>query len=73
MDGTRRFDAPPTLDELEAAGVPFVPLDGDDEDGLEIARANGYVILRHPSIPHRALLITDEDAWDAGDPDAHIA
>lgn len=60
-------DEPPTIEDLEMAGTRWEPLDGDDEDGLEIARDNGYVILRHPAVPHRPVLIVAEDDWDTGD------
>lgn len=62
-----RCGAPPTMEDLERAGVEWAPLGGDDEDGLEIARDNGYVILRHPTVPHRPVLLICEDAWDTGD------
>lgn len=56
---------PPTVQDLEAAGVVWEPLDDDEASGLEIARDNGYVVLRDPSAPGRPPLVLDEAEWDA--------
>lgn len=61
---------PPTMEDLEQAGTRWEPVDGDDEDGLEIARHDGFVILRHPTVPYRPVLVIAEDAWDTGAWDA---
>ena len=58
-------DEPPTIEELEAAGVAWEPLDGDEASGLEIARDNGYVVLRDPEAPGRPPLILDEAEWES--------
>lgn len=59
------YVAPPTIEDLEAAGITWEPLDDDEASGLEIARDNGYVVLRDPQAPGRPPLILDETEWSA--------
>ena len=59
------YDAPPTIEELEAAGVAWEPLDDDEASRLEIARDNGYVVLRDPDAPGRPPLVLDEAEWES--------
>lgn len=56
------FRSPPSIADLEAAGVVWERL--DDEDELEIARDKGFVALRDPGDPGM-VRIMDEDGWDA--------
>lgn len=77
-DTADRFDGPPTIEDLEMAGVIWQPLDDDEDSGLEFARDNGYIALRNPSSPDGPVHIIAESEWEAlvegdDDPDAHLA
>lgn len=58
------MDAEPTIHDLDMAGAEWAPLSDTEDDGYEIARDNGYVVLRSDD-PDAPIQIIDEDDWDA--------